>query len=384
MLKKRLAVFLDGTWNTPESATSVHRLYESTVNGIAPDGMEQRTFYRTGVGTKWSEKIRGGAFGAGLSKNVLAAYRWLAENYADGDEIYLFGFSRGAYTARSLGGVIVNCGLLRNGATMTPDNIYDRYRAGKAVDPIYRLEFLQSTGERALDDAEKQLLTDSRRVKVHVLGVWDTVGALGVPWTSAPLVGKKQFYFHNTNPSTIYNHCYHALAVDEHRGPYKPTFWTRFTPESKDPATDPHTPPPNIEQRWFVGAHSNVGGGYKEDRLCTLPLAWMQRKAADHGLAFSAPIQPGPDDLADEPVDSFSEFMKGAYKIFRLGKRYYRPIGAPSRQVKKGWSTSIAETVDASVFTKYQAGTTYRPRNLEDWAKAKGLDLTAISGDQKA
>lgn len=384
MPNKRLAVFLDGTWNTPESATSVHRLHQATVAGVAPDGIEQRTFYRTGVGTKWSERIRGGAFGVGLSRNVLAAYRWLAENHADGDEIYLFGFSRGAYTARSLGGVIVNCGLLRTGATLTPDDIYERYRAGKKVEPIYRLEYLRNSGERALDEAEKQLLADSRRVRVHMLGVWDTVGALGVPWTAVPLVGKKEFYFHNTNPSTIYDHCYHALAVDEHRGPYKPTFWTRFTPEGKDPASDPHAPPPVIEQRWFVGAHSNVGGGYTDDRLCTIPLAWMQRKAADLGLAFSAALQPGPDDIAGKPVDSFARFMKGAYRFFRLGKRYYRPIGAPSRQVRKGWSTSISETVDASVFGKYQADPGYRPRNLEDWARARGLDLAATSGDQKA
>lgn len=384
MPKKRLAVFLDGTWNTPESATSVHRLYQSAVNGMAPDGIEQRIFYRTGVGTKWAEKIRGGAFGVGLSKNVLAAYKWLVENYADGDEIYLFGFSRGAYTARSLGGVIVNCGLLRNGATLTPDDIYARYQAGKDAVPIYRLEFIRNTGERPLTAGEQQLLADSRRVKIHVLGVWDTVGALGVPWTSAPLVGRKQFYFHNTNPSTIYDHCYHALAVDEHRGPYKPTFWTRFTPESKDPVTDPHTPPPHIEQRWFVGAHSNVGGGYANDRLCTIPLAWMQRKAAGHGLAFSAPIQSNADDISGKPVDSFSEFMKGMYKVFRLGKRYYRPIGAPSRQVKKGWSTSLAETVDASVLAKYRSDATYRPHNLEEWAKTKGLDLASLSGDQKA
>ncbi|MEL1263789.1 DUF2235 domain-containing protein [Pseudoxanthomonas putridarboris] len=384
MSKKRLAVFLDGTWNTPEDRTSVHRLYEKTIDGMAPDGVEQRTFYRTGVGTQVSERFSGGAFGVGLSRNVLDAYRWLVEHHAEDDEIYLFGFSRGAYTARSLGGVIVNCGLLRKGAALTPEALYERYRAGKAADPIYRLEFVQRTGERTLTDEEKRLLSDSRRVRIHALAVWDTVGALGVPWTAAPLVGKRSFYFHNTNPSTIYDHCYHALAIDEHRAPYKPTFWTRFTPEGKDPQADPHVAPPRIEQRWFVGAHSNVGGGYKGDRLCQLPLAWMQEKVAAHGLAFSSRFQTAPGDSGGTPVDSFAKFMKGIYRIARLGKRYYRQIGASSRQVKKGWSTSINETIDASVFAKYRNDPAYRPPNLQDWAKVRGIDLTTAAGDQKA
>jgi len=384
MSKKRLAVFLDGTWNTPEDRTSVHRLYEKTLVGVAPDGLEQRTFYRTGVGTKWSERISGGAFGVGLSRNVLDAYRWLVDNYAEGDDIYLFGFSRGAYTARSLGGVIVNCGLLQQRASLTPEDIYERYKMGKDAEPIYRLEFLQRSGARVLTAAEKCLLADSRRVRIHVLGVWDTVGALGVPWTAAPLVGRQQFYFHNTNPSTIYDFGYHALAIDEHRAPYKPTLWTRFTPQEKDPKTDLHVAPPHIEQRWFVGAHSNVGGGYKDDGLCQLPLAWMQEKVAAHGLAFSSRIQVNPGDIDSKPVDSFAEFMRGLYKIIRLGKRYYRPIGQGSRQVKRGWSTSIDETIDGSVFKKYRKDAAYRPSNLQAWASAKGLDLLATSGDQEA
>ncbi|WP_182657438.1 DUF2235 domain-containing protein [Stenotrophomonas lacuserhaii] len=384
MSKKRLAVFLDGTWNTPEDKTSVHRLYEMTLVGVAPDELEQRTFYRTGVGSKWSERFSGGAFGVGLSRNVLDAYRWLVENYTEGADIYLFGFSRGAYTARSLGGVVVNCGLLRQGASLTPEGIYERYRAGKEAEPIYRLEFLQRSGGRPLIDTEQCLLTDSRRVRIQVLAVWDTVGALGVPWTAAPLVGRREFYFHNTNPSTIHDHCYHALAIDEHRAPYKPTFWTRFTSQGKDPKTDLHVAPPHIEQRWFVGAHSNVGGGYQNDCLCQLPLAWMQEKVAAHGLAFSSLIRAAPGDIDATPVDSFAEFMKGFYKIVRLGNRYHRQIGAASRQVKQGWSTSINETIDGSVFAKYRKDSAYSPPNLQDWARAKGVDLAATSGDQKA
>lgn len=384
MPKKRLAVFLDGTWNTPESKTSVYRLFQAASVGMAPDGIEQRTFYRTGVGTRLLEKFRGGIFGVGLSRNVLDAYRWLVDNYADDDDIYLFGFSRGAYTARSLGGVIVRCGLLKHNASLTPDEIYDRYRAGKEVEAIYELEHIHSTRKRPLTDVELQLLRDSRRVKIHALAVWDTVGALGVPWTAAPLVGAGAFYFHNTNPSIIYEHVFHALAIDEHREPYKPTFWTRFTPKEKDPMNDPHVPPPNIEQRWFVGAHANVGGGYENDRLSQLPLTWMQQSVAALGLSFSSWFPARADDIDAAPTDSFGEFMKGAYKIIRLGRRYYRPIGAASREVKRAWSTSINDTIDGSVFAKWRKDSSYRPPNLKDWAALKGVDLGVVNGDQQA
>ena len=384
MPKKRLAVFLDGTWNTPDDKTSVHRLYQSMVAGVAPDGVEQRAFYGTGVGTRWSEKLTGGAFGVGLSRNVLDAYCWLLENYDDEDEIYLFGFSRGAYTARSLGGLIVNCGLLRKGASLSPNDIYERYRSGKESEPIYRLDFIRRTGERQLTESEEQLLVDSRRIRIHVLGVWDTVGALGIPWTAAPLVGRREFYFHNTNPSTIYDYGYHALAIDEHRAPYKPTLWTRFTTQEKDPKTGLHVPPPNIEQRWFVGAHANVGGGYVDDTLCTLPLAWMQQKVASRGLAFSSRIEASDTDIDAEPVDSFARFMKGVYRIIRLGVRYHRPIGAESRKVNKGWSTSINETIDGSVFEKCRRNARYRPTNLQEWADTRGLDLASAQGEHKA
>src|SRR5262245_59688939 len=112
---KRLAIFLDGTWNDPSSRTNVVKLFDL----VAPRGADdvvQKSYYDAGVGTKWYNKLRGGTVGAGLSKNVRQAYSWLLENYADGDEVYIFGFSRGAYTARSLGGLIAGCGLANRGA----------------------------------------------------------------------------------------------------------------------------------------------------------------------------------------------------------------------------------------------------------------------------
>lgn len=374
---KRLALFLDGTWNDPKDETNVHRLHLLTRQGAVGGGHEQRLYYAKGVGTRWNDRIIGGAFGAGLSRNVLDAYKWLLKEYDDGDEIYLFGFSRGAYTARSIAGLIAKCGLLKRGAALSAEQVYDRYQLGKEAVPIYRLEYLQRTGERPLAPDEQRLMADSRRVPVRMLGVWDTVGALGVPWNEAPLIGRRNFYFHNTNPSVLYQNAYHALAIDEHRAPYKPTLWTRFTPEAEQEAA-PKPYPDTLEQRWFVGAHSNVGGGYKNDPLHRLPLAWMQEKARGCGLEFSSPVQLQGDEVDAEPTDSFARFMKGIYRIVRLGKRFHRPIGAQRRKVRGGWSTPLNEWVDASVFEKYRRHPSYRPVNLEEAMGELGMDCASI------
>jgi uncharacterized protein (DUF2235 family) len=380
---KRLALFLDGTWNDPDSNTNVFRLH-GWVDKRDSAGVEQRAHYLKGVGTNWYDRLHGGALGAGLSTNVLAGYGWLSENYDDGDEIYLFGFSRGAYTARSVAGVIVRCGLLQSGATMSVGEVYERYRAGKDLPPIYGLLYARDFNKRALTASEQRLLDNCRRVPIHMIGVWDTVGALGVPWTNAPLLGRKNFYFHNTNLSKLFVHAYQALAIDEWRGPYKPTLWTDFIPDDAPAVASDRTQA--VEQRWFIGAHCNVGGGYADDRLCDVPLAWLQRKAMDCGLSFGTQVPLRGDEHKVEPVDSYAQFLHGIYKWLRLGKRYYRPIGAGPRKVKGGLSVPINETIDESVFRRWRNVDRYRPANLANWAKARGLDVGGleVSGGAQA
>jgi uncharacterized protein (DUF2235 family) len=377
---KRLALFLDGTWNDPKDKTNVHSLFKAAVNGQA-NGVEQRTHYGTGVGTKWNERIRGGTLGAGLSENVREAYEWLVTNYDDGDEIFIFGFSRGAYTARSVAGVIIRCGLLKKRAHMSVDDLYQRYQQGKGAKALYEMDLLDQHAKNALPDTDRALMACSRRVPIKMIGVWDTVGALGIPWTEAPLIGRGKFYFHNTNLSVLIEHAYHALAVDEFRGPYKPTLWTRFIPEQPDPPRTVALSETKVEQRWFIGAHSNVGGGYADDVLKRLPLAWLQQKAHDCGLQFSEQFVCKGDEFQTAPTDSYGEFMFGVYRLIRLGKKFFRPIGAEKRKVKRGWSEPINEVIDASVFFRYQGFDDYRPSNLTDWAKRKGIDLAVQRGD---
>ncbi len=380
---KRLALFCDGTWNDPDSDTNVSRLH-GWVAAQDAQGVRQLSKYIKGVGLKPFERLLGGTLGKGLSANVLEGYAWLVDNYEDGDEIYLFGFSRGAYTARSIAGVIVKCGLLRRGASMTTHEIYERYRSGKDKRPLYKIVIDKGAG-RPLSADEEHLLENSRRVRIRMLGVWDTVGALGVPWTHAPVVGRSKFYFHNTNPSVLFEHAYHAVAVDEHRGPYKPALWTRFRPDTPDPepASAARAAPANVtEQRWFVGAHSNVGGGYADDRLRDLPLAWIQSKAEALGLAFTQRVRLSGAEFSAPATDSYANFMKGLYR--KVSSRFLRPIGAPARKVKGGSSTPMDEWIDASVFEKWHADPKYRPANLQEFLRRRGFDPARVRGDLRA
>ena len=140
---RRLAVFLDGTWNEPDDNTNVSRLRDLVAHDNA--GVEQRVEYQRGVGTRFGEWLRGGIGGKGLSHNVKAAYRWFVDDYDDGDEIFIFGFSRGAFTARSLAGVIARCGLLDRDADMTVNEVYDRYRDEDAT-PMHEIGFAVEDG----------------------------------------------------------------------------------------------------------------------------------------------------------------------------------------------------------------------------------------------
>jgi uncharacterized protein (DUF2235 family) len=387
---QRLAIYLDGTWNDPADKTNVHRLSELTA-AIGLDGVPQHHKYIPGVGNEFGKKLRGGALGAGLSDKVREAYDWLRSKYDWSDpehpeqhnEIFIFGFSRGAYTARSLGGLIANCGLPRDG-TLTTDELYERYKERKDRKPsIWQLAYILQTNQRPLTAEEQRLLAHSQRVPIQMLGVWDTVGALGIPWT-VPIWRRSQYHFHNPNLSKIYRHAFHALAIDEHRHSFKPTLWTLFSPEGA--SQEPMMPPPQAcEQRWFVGAHSDVGGG-GTNPLTFGPGRWLQDKAQSLDLNFTAPVALKPGAAQNKkPEDSYAKFMWGIYRVFTLGKRLHRPIGVVRNSVKGGWSYPVNETIDASVFDYCRANADYQPKNLVEWQQKMGVQqLVQLSGMQLA
>lgn len=341
-MKKRLILFFDGTWNDPEDQTNVFRLSTRVCD---KDGdIEQRFFYDPGVGTSQWSRLRGGAFGFGLSQNLREGYEWLAKRYADGDEIWVFGFSRGAYTARSLVGMIRKCGLLN---IVTP-SLMDKAEA------LYRDKNEKPDGANCSSFKEYY----SCRPRIHFLGVWDTVGALGVPGTFYSEKGK--FAWHDTELSGTVDRAYHAIALDEYRAAYDVCLWTSKTGEKKSNNMD-------VEQRWFIGAHANVGGGYgRDDKLADIPLHWMIQKATQAGLKMDA-FMPAVDAWENSPRDSYQEFLKGVYAWYR--KMHFKEEARHIRAFSQVSHSAIAVnvTIDDSVWQRWQDGRfNYRPRVLVD------------------
>ena len=370
---RRLALFLDGTWNTITSNTNVWRLRALCVS--SPD---QLIYYNQGVGTQYGEKLKGGMFGYGLDQEVIDAYEWLMENYNPGDQLFIFGFSRGAYTARSLSGLISKCGMLEPGAPLGVGQLYDRYRSIAPRRTIRELKSAKEKDPAAVFDLEEQwMLTYSAAIPVRFIGVWDTVGSLGVPFGSIPVLSRSNYKFLETDLRINNTFAYHALALDEHREAFRPTLWTRtFHPNA--PASDyPRRLLSDVEQRWFVGAHANVGGGYESDILAQLPLKWMASKAALHGLKFRREIAIDGDPNRARITDSYAGFMYGIYR--RLSKPYQRPIGLDPVDAGQGKMTeTINETIDASVFERWRHGG-YTPRGLADWLDRKKGDVATLT-----
>lgn len=339
MPRQRLVLFFDGTWNDPEDQTNVYRLSRRLQDR---DGeLDQRFFYSPGVGTSRLTRLRGGVFGYGLSQNLMQGYEWLAKRYAEGDEIWIFGFSRGAYTARSLVGLIRKCGLLH---IVIP-------RLLEKAEELYRDKKQAPDGEACCDFRRKY----SREPRIHFIGVWDTVGSLGVPGTFFSEKGK--YAWHDTQLSSIVDRAYHALALDEHRAAYDVALWTGKDGKKKDLNLD-------VEQRWFIGAHANVGGGYGTDPLADLPLQWMLAKAGAAGLKLER-FEPAPEAWNAKPADSFGKFLGGAYAWFRKLRK--RGDGRHIRQYARGLDRlpAVNVTVDDSVWRRWQQGEPqYRPQTL--------------------
>ncbi len=375
--RRRLAVFLDGTWNTVNDNTNVWRL-KSLLASAGSDGLHQLAYYHKGVGTTYGSYARGGMFGYGLNDEIIRAYEWLIDNYNPDDQLFIFGFSRGAYTARSLSGFIAKCGLIEIGAPLSVSQLYGRYRRGGAARTIRELRQQQQDGKKDFSLEERWMLRYAKVIDIDFLGVWDTVGALGLPFGNLPILGKKDMQFLNTGIRVSNKAAFHAMALDEHRRAFAPTLWTVDYPKEAKPPHH-HRTLSQVEQRWFVGAHANVGGGCQSDPLAQAPLKWIMDKAAAHGFAFRRELEFDVLDTLPDISDSYSEFAHGAYKVLTLGQRYYRPIGPdPTPSSATEVRENINETIDASVFERWRADSKYRFPNLLDWARRRGVDPAAI------
>jgi uncharacterized protein (DUF2235 family) len=364
---KRIALFLDGTWNNVDDNTNVFRL-----KSLCSKSTEQLCYYSAGVGTQTGEHLSGGMFGIGINDEVEQAYEWLVEHYEPDAQLFIFGFSRGAFTARSLAGFISKCGLLKPGSPVSMKQLYERYRKGDATS-ILALTHKDVAG---LPQEDQWIKKYARTIPIWFQGVWDTVGALGVPVPWMPNVSKADFAFLETDLRINDTHAYHALAIDEHREAFAPTLWTKVTPKQGD--TFAPRALDKVEQRWFVGAHANVGGGYPNDLLAQLPLKWLMSKAVSHGLWFNDGVDTDGDENTCPIHDSFAEMAGGVYKIAHLGKPFYRTIGAEPVDSGSAVTTTINETIDASVFDRWRKDPDYRPDNLGDWAKRRNVDPATL------
>lgn len=373
--KKRLAVFLDGTWNSIGTNTNVWRM-RALCASKGSDGTPQLIYYGLGV-----NGFIGGAFGQGLDENIRSAYEWLVENYNAGDEIFIFGFSRGAYTARALAGLIAIDGILKAGSPIGVTELFDRYRR---VDEqtIWTLRDMEVAHSEKIDDQERLLLKYSQLAYVNFVGVWDTVGSIGIEAGDFTGISSSKFDYLQTGLRLPILSAYHALAIDEHRKKFVPTIWDVHRTDPTDIIRPPRRALTSVEQRWFAGAHANVGGGYPTDLLPQASLLWLMKKAESHGLTFRSEVQLDGDLLRSPVVDSYGPFLLGIYKIFEGA--YYRPIGQPPQVRDDGAHINVNETIDVSVFDRWRKDPSYRPKNLVEWSQRKNVDPAGLQTSVRA
>ncbi|MFF8195649.1 DUF2235 domain-containing protein [Streptomyces bobili] len=362
-MPKRLVVCCDGTWNFADqpSKTNVAKVALSVRPG-SEGGKEQRVYYHRGVGTHRRERLRGGAFGVGLSRNVLDAYEFLIETYEPDDELFLFGFSRGAFTARSLAGLLRNCGILRREHVNRIPEAWALYRD--------RLE--RPTGATATLFRRSY----ARETQIHFIGVWDTVGALGIPIPGTPWLQpsvqrfNRRWAFHDTELSSWVGAAFHALAIDEQRAAFRPTLWHQ-QPGAAEQGQE-------LKQVWFAGVHCDVGGGYKEAGLSDITLLWMVDQARRYGLRFDTDVLSAagpkvmkPEQSVDFRVhpDAFGAVHSSRTGMYQLSKPLHRPLG---QTVNTEGEPDGAEFLAVPAKERYDRDNGYRPPGLEWYLSGQG------------
>jgi uncharacterized protein (DUF2235 family) len=288
-VSKNIVICSDGTGNTAITGrgTNVFKLFEAVdLNGHRRDHFlrPQVAFYDDGVGTHDLRPLRiiGGAAGWGLSANVRQLYAELARVYDPGDDIYMFGFSRGAFTVRTLAGFIGTCGLIDRRRARTASEFDALVKAAYRVyRKCYRTVLSRLLRGEPTRDAGKQFRSThaiEERTQIRFLGVWDTVDAVGLPFHLSDVVNTVfyRFKFPDSLLSDSVVKACHALSIDDKRHSFHPVVWDEAEGGNR------------IEQVWFAGVHSNVGGGYPKQGLSLVTLDWMMAKAEEAGLRFNA------------------------------------------------------------------------------------------------
>lgn len=269
-MPKNIVVFSD--WPSPKgeqsNSTNVHKLFKMVEDRTA----QQITYYDSGIGTGWSQVV-----GIGISQSIFRCYEFIVKNYKAGDQIFLFGFSRGAYTVRILSSLIHLFGILPQ---YRPELVRQALKIYKVADTEKRY--------RLSVDFTSQHRTIWCRIKF--LGVWDMITAPAAPFKIIDIIQNMipffRHKFHDLRLSDSVENAYHAIAIDDERLTYHPKIWDKEITSHQ-----------TMKQVWFCGMHNDVGGGYKEQELSDIPLVWIQRMAKTHGLRIYSKhnVQVNPD-----------------------------------------------------------------------------------------
>ncbi len=386
-MAKNIVLCSDGTGNqggtTPD--TNVFKIYNAVKINNKNKGTEQITYYDNGVGTSKISIMQalGGGMGWGFKQNVRDLYEFLGRNYREaekeeeekGDDIYIFGFSRGAATVRAFAGMIEHCGLVVKHRIKKSDRseeefqdlideameCYEKGKLTKEKDGrIIERNYKEADDFRKENAYEHATYAPDGRLKIEFMGIWDTVSSLGVPQLGNfdKLVNKKiPHLFYDYEPWTCVKNVYHAIAVDDERLTFSPMVWdeTNFNDEG------------TIEQVWFPGMHSNVGGGYNRQELATVTLDWMMKKLSDHMKSDKPPRNGGlvlkevAEESAENDTNPFGKLhdSRSGFGIFYR----YQP-----RNIKKLCDGRLKEKkikIHNSVFKRIKFSTgRYAPLNI--------------------
>lgn len=304
-LPKNIVIFSDGT--SQEGGKGFNSNVYKLFNAVEDRTERQVTFYDQGLGTEWRRKVTGSGAGMGISKNILECYEFLFDNYEAHDRIYLFGFSRGAYTVRSLAGFIDLFGVLPKARRELIRKAWKLYKTRNR------------DNQRAKADAFVKK-HHTMWCDIHFIGVWDTVSALGVPFRGMDrFVNKVPWFkhkFHRAGLSEGTLLARQALSIDDVRTTFHPELW------SEDNANRARLVEltggnrvPRVKQVWFPGVHTDVGGGYRETGLSDFTLKWMSNEALDAGLLIyrdaAVAVQGNASDvLHDSTKGGFGRFYR--------------------------------------------------------------------------
>ncbi|MEA1989278.1 MAG: DUF2235 domain-containing protein [Pseudomonadota bacterium] len=341
-----IVICADGTWNRPEK--DIEKDFPTNVLKLArainpsTSGVDQHVFYDWGLGS-YHNNLSAGATGRGIHKNILDGYRYIVQNYNPGDKIFLFGFSRGAYTVRALCGLINNCGILKRPDAKLISEAWKIYKS-----PLSKNH---PNGEASITFRNSHCHSSK---KVHFVGVWDTVGALGIPFSLMGLFDKND-EFYDTKMGSNLSFARHALAIDEQREDFEPTVW------------NPNTGV-DLKQVWFAGVHSDIGGSYPPDkktgiRTSDITLAWMLDEAINAGLQIEPHIK---ESLTD---GTKGKLHKSRNHVYRFKSPLHRPLVIKNKPTK----------IHPSVKSRYLADSKYRPPQLKRLVEQFGWNKLDVS-----